>query len=91
MHCKTTFICVEAERAALQVLDGSCHTPIGSYATLGKDGMLALHTVVAALDGSALYSEQGQEKISGVEGARALGTMVGEKLKAVVPPDILAS
>lgn len=90
LHCEKTYICVEAERAALQVLDGSCHTPIGSYATLGTDGMLALHTVVAALDGSALYSEQGQEKITGVEDARSLGTRIGGILKEKVPPEILA-
>lgn len=91
LHCKTTFICVEAERAALQVLDGSCHTPIGSYAVLSEDEVLTLHTIVAAMDGLALYSETLSQPVTSVEEARLLGTKAGEKLKAVVPPDILAA
>ena len=36
IHCKITGMRIVAERAALQILNGSCHTPIGAFATIDE-------------------------------------------------------
>lgn len=90
LHCETTYLRVEAERAALQVLDGSCHTPIGAHAIL-NEGKMDLQVTVAEFDGSQLYSEDGAADVDNVAAARELGVMLGEKLKKRVPPEILAA
>lgn len=88
LHCFETGLCVFAERATLQVLDGSCHTPIGAYATVEK-GLLYLRALVAGPDGQALYYEAGQAEVEGPEGARAFGRDLGHKLKSALPPGFL--
>lgn len=89
LHCFETGLCVFAERAALQALDGSCHTPIGAYATLDK-GLIHLRVLVASPDGQALYYEAGQAEVEGPAGARAFGRDLGDKLKSGLPPGFLA-
>jgi hydroxymethylbilane synthase len=44
-------LCVHTERALLDALDGSCHTPIAGYAELA-DGRLRLRALIARPDGS---------------------------------------
>lgn len=88
ISCKITVFCVVAERAALRVLSGSCHTPIGACATI-QDGQMYLRLKLAALDGSVLYTEEIRQVIHTVQEAEKLGVALGEKLKARVPENLL--
>ena len=80
-----TSLCVIAERAMLDVLDGSCHTPIGGLAVL--DGqMISLRGLVAKPDGSAMISDQRSGSIHDPEG---LGRELGQALLAQAGPDFM--
>jgi hydroxymethylbilane synthase len=84
-----TYLCVTAERAALAVLDGSCHTPISAHATLsGKD--MTLRALVAAPDGKTVFAERAEGAATGGKVAHELGARLGEKLKALLPKGFLA-
>lgn len=83
-----TFLCVSAERAVLAVLDGSCHTPIGAYAVIDND-ILHLRACVAALDGSEIYYEELEEKVTARKQAEQGGRKLGRRLKQAVPPALL--
>ena len=82
-----------AERALLGSLDGSCRTPIGGHARLlppGPDGTRLLHLtgLVARADGSFLI----KRSVTGSPAdAFALGTGLGEELRADSPADIFAA
>ncbi len=54
-HPATT-LCVEAERAFLRVLDGSCRTPIAGLAELAEDGTVRFRGLIVRPDGSALLA-----------------------------------
>ena len=60
----------------LAELDGSCRTPIASYAELTGDGEIRLTSLVALPDGTSLHSDyrEGSEP-------KALGKEAGEALK----------
>ncbi len=89
IHHMQTGCCVEAERAALQVLDGSCHTPIGCYATL-EEGVMRFNLHVASLDGQRVFEESGKQTVVTVQEARAFGAEIAARLKSRVPPDLLS-
>ena len=74
-----------AERALLASLDGSCHTPIGSYARLLPEGRLSLTGLVARHDGSFLLKRT--IECARNDGARA-GTELGDSLRADCPRDV---
>jgi len=79
---RATRIAVTAERAMLELLDGSCRTPIGGLATL--DGAhLRLDGLVATPDGSALHRHR--ERGSADEPV-ALGRAVGTVLRDAAGP-----
>ena len=80
---RATRITVTAERAMLELLDGSCRTPIGGLATL--DGArLTLDGLVALPDGRALHRHRGH---GSADNPAALGRAVGEVLRAAAGPD----
>lgn len=89
IHCRPTGFCVTAERAALQVLDGSCHTPIGAYAELDDDGVLTLTAAVASPDGREFFTERASAPVTSDDDAAALGAAIGGRLKQDVPPSLL--
>ncbi|ABI63322.1 hydroxymethylbilane synthase [Granulibacter bethesdensis] len=74
-----------AERALLNLLDGSCRTPIGGHARILSGGVLHLTGLVAAEDGSFLLRRTLQGAVSEAE---ALGAELGRSLRADSPPDI---
>lgn len=86
---KETVLCVGAERAALAILDGSCHTPIGAQATLDGDQM-HLRLAVVSLDGQQKYSEEGRAETGNLSGAEALGRNIGQRLKDQLPEGFLS-
>ncbi len=81
-----TRCCVEAERAMLDVLDGSCHTPIGGFATLDRD-TLHLRGLVARADGSECYRT---ERYGPMAEADRLGRDAGRELRARGGVDLFA-
>lgn len=88
ISCPTTMLCSVAERAALQVLDGSCHTPVGSYATLDGNRMV-LSVAVAEPDGSAFFDDEISGPVITAEDARTMGQVIGHRLKPRLPEGIL--
>ncbi|WP_222184572.1 hydroxymethylbilane synthase [Geminicoccus harenae] len=72
-----THACIRAERAMLQVLDGSCRTPIAGLARQLADGRLRLDGLVASPDGRRVAR-------TGAEGSDplTLGNEVGQELLA---------
>lgn len=88
IHDHVTGLCAAAERAALQTLDGSCHTPIGAYALMKEDA-LSLIVAVVSLDGMHLWEEGGTEKIQSADDAARMGTAIATKLKSILPDGAL--
>ncbi|AEQ53222.1 hydroxymethylbilane synthase [Pelagibacterium halotolerans] len=76
---------VEAERAFLKVLDGSCRTPIAALTTLDGDN-LTLFGQILSPDGSEVYED---ETSGDADRGRDLGTRLGEKLLAAAGPDFI--
>ena len=74
-----------AERAFLQVLDGSCRTPIAGHATV-EAGQLSLRGMVLRVDGSE--SHEGTEA-GPVSEASEIGVRLGRRLLEVLPPGFL--
>jgi hydroxymethylbilane synthase len=89
IHHVKTGICSFIERAALQALDGSCHTPIGAYARFEGEKIL-FDLVVASGDGKRVYRDSAQGMIDDKVSAEQFGHELGAKLKAVVPTDIFS-
>jgi hydroxymethylbilane synthase len=79
-----TAICVQAERAMLRVLDGSCRTPIAALAVIDDaTGLLRLDGLVATPDGKRikrlqLDSTPDQARQLGKELGKALRNRIGE-------------
>jgi hydroxymethylbilane synthase len=70
--------CVAAERACLDVLDGSCRTPIGAAAEITGD-QICLRALVAMPDGSRAHRA---EQRGALADAVAVGRAVGGELRA---------
>lgn len=74
---RATTVAVDAERAVLAALDGSCRTPIASLA-LHSDGAVHLRALVAMPDGSMLW--RAERRASEADALRA-GRDAGEELR----------
>lgn len=71
-----TRMCITAERAFLQRLDGGCQVPIGALATF-DNGRVRLEGMVGSPEGSTIY----REAVEGESGdAKALGVALAERL-----------
>jgi hydroxymethylbilane synthase len=79
-----------AERACLQILDGSCKTPIGAYAVY-DNGVLSLQSCVFSLDGKEVYhhADTASVAVDQFSSAESLGVAVGEALRQDVPARLL--
>jgi hydroxymethylbilane synthase len=74
---------VTAERACLEVLDGSCRTPIAALAEHEPGGILRLRALIALPDGSEMHrAEQRGPRAQAMD----LGRAVGEALRAAAGP-----
>lgn len=90
IHCAVTGLHAAAERAALQVLNGSCKTPIGAYSTIDQ-GRMTLRAAVFSLDGREAYENVLTEPVATDRQAAALGNEIGNILKERVPAALLAA
>lgn len=81
----TTRIAVEAERAFLQTLHGSCSTPLAAHARL-EEGMLRMDAMVGSLDGDTVLvtgtAEALDARADATAQARVIGTQLAERLLA---------
>ena len=71
-----TSLCVLAERAMNNHLQGGCQVPIGGYAVL-QDNEIYLRALVGSLDGSQIIRAEGK---SAVENAEELGVQIAQQL-----------
>ncbi|HEY8191146.1 MAG TPA: hydroxymethylbilane synthase [Alphaproteobacteria bacterium] len=90
LHCRVSGLQGAAERAALQTLSGSCHTPIGAYAVV-ENNTMTLDVSVMSPDGREDYREQLSGPVHTDENAAGLGVRAGSILKDRVPPSLLAA
>ena len=78
---KSTFTCVNAERAMLMALDGSCRSPIGGLSTLDESKEnINICGLVAEGDGSKVWLLQRNGKIMNAED---IGSELGRELRKV--------
>jgi len=73
-----TTTALAAERAFLEVLDGSCKTPIAGHARI-IDGRLSFRGMILKVDGSEVHETQ---RTGAIGDAVALGEDAGRELKA---------
>jgi hydroxymethylbilane synthase len=76
-----------AERALVERLDASCHTPIGAHAELGDEGLL-LSAFVGTPDGATWVRDAA---LADREHPAELGAAVGERLLAAGAGEVLAA
>ena len=81
-----TATALEAERAFLKVLDGSCRTPIAGHAVIAA-GRLRLRGLIARPDGSESFEAVREGPVSE---AAALGADAGRELKEQAGADFFA-
>ena len=81
-HAETS-LRIAAERAMLDVLDGSCRTPIAGLAEVTAFG-ITLRGLIARPDGSRMVEA---EREGAAESAHAVGVAVGEELRRLSGPD----
>lgn len=86
LNCEISKIRIEAERALLRVLDGSCRTPIAALATIEGDE-ITLRGLIAKPDGSEVLTNEFKGSINDPD---SLGTKAGQELKDRAGPDFLA-
>ena len=83
INCPDTLVCVDAERAMLHALDGSCRTPIAGQATLDGDRVL-MTGLVASEDGAKVWRAQ---RTGAASDAVDVGRALGLALKQMQQPD----
>ncbi|HIP76920.1 MAG TPA: hydroxymethylbilane synthase [Kiloniellaceae bacterium] len=85
--CRDSGLRVAAERAMLEVLEGSCRTPIAGLAELSEDGTgLRLRGLLAMPDGSAVFRADLQGSVADPVG---LGKALGQELLAAAGSDVI--
>lgn len=83
LNHQPTAMVTDAERAFLEVLDGSCRTPLAGYAVLDAGGDVHFRGLIARPDGSAHYRV---ERRGPPADAAAMGVDAGNVLKALAGP-----
>lgn len=78
-----------AERALLEKLNGSCGTPIGSYAVIDDSGAMRLRGFLACPTGRALIAAEETSPITTIGDAVALGRRVGQAIMDKAPETVL--
>jgi hydroxymethylbilane synthase len=82
-----TSVALEAERAFLAVLDGSCRTPIAGHAVV-EGGRLSFRGMILRPDGSEAFETR---RVGDRREAAALGADAGAELKGRAPSDFFAA
>jgi len=91
IHCPVTELRVTAERAFLEVMDGSCKTPLAALAGVPDPQQLTrFDTLVARPDGSDIKQASYLMRLSGLPEARQMGEHAGREMKARLPAGYLS-
>ena len=80
--------CITAERAVMRAVDGTCNTPAGAYAVIGKEGLLEIEALVARSNGQDLIRLQARGP---AEEAEKIGEELGTALRQQSPADLFAA
>lgn len=92
LHCTITGFCVGAERGFLEIMDGSCKTPLAAHAVYNdKTSEMTLTIEALRPDGSDRRRLSKQEKITSDEDAREFGRRLALDMRATLPEDFLAA
>jgi hydroxymethylbilane synthase len=89
IHNEQTGMIAAAERSLLSILDGSCRTPIGSFAQWVGDDTMRLRGLVTSHDGTDTYAHEETTTINTTSDAIALGIRVGTAIKTMTPEKFL--
>lgn len=86
IHHEDSYRCLLAERAFCAALDGTCTSPIATFATLAAGGELALIGRVIAADGSATLEARTRGSAAEAEaiGRRAAEDVIGQGAREVL-------
>ena len=91
-NCAITELSLVAERAFLDVMDGSCRTPIAAYMqTPDPQGRARFDVLVARPDGSEVVRDSYIMEVRHVGDAERLGRHAGETMRGKLPPDFIAA
>ncbi|MDE2336476.1 MAG: hydroxymethylbilane synthase [Alphaproteobacteria bacterium] len=91
VHCKVTELRVTAERAFLDVMDGSCRTPLAALLPApDAQNRAKFDVLVARPDGSDVKTASYMAEVPDLNAADALGRKAGRELKARLPEGYLA-
>ena len=72
-------ICIDAERAFLKTINGSCKTPLAANCKI-KNGQLHLQALLASLDGKEIYKTS---RTSDLNDAVKIGNDAGKEIKII--------
>lgn len=86
-----TELATAVERAFLDVLDGSCRTPIAGYARFSGGDTMVFDGRILMPDGTGAKDISGTATITTVEGAVAFGLKMGKDLKADAGEEFMAA
>ena len=88
IHHADTGLCAFAERRALQILDGSCHTPIGAHAQLISKNEMTFDIFVGSVDGTQVFKKQARTMFDNQKDIENFVVELASGLKQTLPPDI---
>ncbi|ESQ84951.1 porphobilinogen deaminase [Asticcacaulis sp. AC466] len=88
LHHEATFLCVQAERGALEALEASCRTAVGAYAAL-TGSQLTLFVEALSADGRTRWQRRETLPNPDALSARNLGLRLGVDIKAEAGPDLI--
>jgi len=92
IHCRVTELRVTAERAFLEVMDGSCKTPLAALMSEPDPQNRSRFDVLAARpDGKDIKKASYVAQVSNLSEARLLGQLAGKELKEKLPADYLTA
>ncbi|MDA0902154.1 MAG: hydroxymethylbilane synthase [Proteobacteria bacterium] len=77
-----TSICIEAERAFLKGIDGSCKTPMAGYCYIKDDGSLHFRGLICRVDGEEIYEV---ERFGAADQAEEIGDDAALEIKKNAP------
>lgn len=91
-NCAITELSLLAERAFLDVMDGSCRTPIAAYMqTPDPQGRARFDVLVARPDGSEVVRDSYIMDVLHAGDATRLGRHAGDVMRMKLPPDFIAA
>lgn len=81
---KETELCVNAERAFLDSIDGTCQSPVGAWARYQNDNQVDFDGIVLSEDGTRIFRAR---KMGPPEGAEQLARSAAEEIRAQGDPE----